>query len=119
MRRSLGTAVFSGMLGVTMFGIFLTPVFFFIIQGLGATRLFSSVITQSVMSYTLGAILGGLIGFSLDQLGSLDRFLSGWGDRIGISSRFWAPVIGACAGVLLIVAVRGIRRRLKPVSKGV
>ena len=27
MRRSLGTAVFSGMLGVTLFGIFLTPVF--------------------------------------------------------------------------------------------
>jgi len=32
MRRALGTAVFSGMLGVTMFGIFLTPVFYFVIQ---------------------------------------------------------------------------------------
>jgi multidrug efflux pump subunit AcrB len=32
MRRTLGTAVFSGMLGVTLFGIFLTPVFFFVIQ---------------------------------------------------------------------------------------
>jgi multidrug efflux pump len=32
MRRSLGTAVFSGMLGVTLFGIFLTPVFFYLIQ---------------------------------------------------------------------------------------
>ena len=29
MRRTLGTAVFSGMLGVTLFGMFLTPVFFF------------------------------------------------------------------------------------------
>jgi hydrophobe/amphiphile efflux-1 (HAE1) family protein len=29
MRRTLGLAVFSGMLGVTLFGIFLTPVFFF------------------------------------------------------------------------------------------
>jgi multidrug efflux pump len=28
MRRALGTAVFSGMLGVTFFGIFLTPVFY-------------------------------------------------------------------------------------------
>lgn len=28
MRRSLGTAVFSGMLGVTVFGVLLTPVFF-------------------------------------------------------------------------------------------
>ncbi len=32
MRRALGTAVFSGMLGVTLFGIFLTPVFYFVIQ---------------------------------------------------------------------------------------
>jgi multidrug efflux pump subunit AcrB len=34
MRRSLGTAVFAGMLGVTLFGIFLTPVFFYEIEGL-------------------------------------------------------------------------------------
>jgi multidrug efflux pump subunit AcrB len=32
MRRTLGTAVFGGMLGVTLFGIFLTPVFFYVIQ---------------------------------------------------------------------------------------
>jgi multidrug efflux pump len=32
MRYTLGTAVFSGMLGVTLFGIFLTPVFFYTIQ---------------------------------------------------------------------------------------
>ena len=32
MRNTLGTAVFYGMLGVTLFGIFLTPVFFYVIQ---------------------------------------------------------------------------------------
>ena len=32
MRRTLGVAVFSGMLGVTFFGIFLTPVFFYVLQ---------------------------------------------------------------------------------------
>lgn len=32
MRRTLGVAVFAGMLGVTMFGILLTPVFFYVIQ---------------------------------------------------------------------------------------
>jgi multidrug efflux pump len=32
MRRMLGTAVFAGMLGVTLFGIFLTPVFYYVIQ---------------------------------------------------------------------------------------
>jgi multidrug efflux pump subunit AcrB len=38
MRRSLGLAVFSGMLGVTLFGIFLTPVFFYALQWLGRRR---------------------------------------------------------------------------------
>jgi len=32
MRRTLGTAVFAGMIGVTAFGIFLTPVFFVVVQ---------------------------------------------------------------------------------------
>jgi hydrophobic/amphiphilic exporter-1 (mainly G- bacteria), HAE1 family len=32
MRQALGTAVFSGMLGVTIFGLFLTPVFFVILR---------------------------------------------------------------------------------------
>jgi Cu/Ag efflux pump CusA len=34
MRRTLGIAVFAGMLGVTIFGIFLTPVFYFLISKL-------------------------------------------------------------------------------------
>src|SRR5262249_41466501 len=34
-RRPLGTAVFAGMLGVTLFGIFLTPVFFYVIRWFG------------------------------------------------------------------------------------
>ncbi len=34
MRQSLGTAVFSGMLGVTLFGLILTPVFFVVIRAL-------------------------------------------------------------------------------------
>jgi multidrug efflux pump len=39
MRRTLGTAVFAGMLGVTLFGIILTPVFFYVIRSLsGASR---------------------------------------------------------------------------------
>ena len=32
MRRTLGTAVFAFILGVTLFGIFLTPVFFYVIR---------------------------------------------------------------------------------------
>lgn len=38
MRRALGTAVFSGMLGVTFFGIFLTPVFYTVIRWFSERR---------------------------------------------------------------------------------
>ena len=41
MRRTLGVAVFSGMLGVTLFGIFLTPVFFYVIEGFAESPLFA------------------------------------------------------------------------------
>jgi multidrug efflux pump len=34
MRRTLGTGVFFGMIGVTVFGIFLTPVFYYVLQGI-------------------------------------------------------------------------------------
>jgi multidrug efflux pump len=34
MRRTLGTAVFAGMIGVTLFGLFLTPVFYSVVRWL-------------------------------------------------------------------------------------
>jgi len=39
MRRTLGTAVFAGMIGVTLFGIFMTPVFFYVIRRFSGTRI--------------------------------------------------------------------------------
>jgi multidrug efflux pump subunit AcrB len=38
MRRTLGAAVFSGMLGVTVFGVFLTPLFYYSIQSFNDRR---------------------------------------------------------------------------------
>jgi HAE1 family hydrophobic/amphiphilic exporter-1 len=38
MRQSLGTAVFFGMLGVTVFGLVFTPVFYVVVRGLFARR---------------------------------------------------------------------------------
>ena len=38
MRRALGTAVFSGMLGVTLFGLYLTPIFYVVIRWLVERR---------------------------------------------------------------------------------
>jgi multidrug efflux pump len=63
MRRTLGTAVFSGMLGVTLFGIFLTPVFFYVIAGFADAPLFSTQRARKiglVMRYILGTVTLGL-----------------------------------------------------------
>jgi multidrug efflux pump len=38
MRQSLGTAVFSGMLGVTGFGLLFTPVFYTVVRRIGGKR---------------------------------------------------------------------------------
>jgi multidrug efflux pump len=59
MRRTLGTAVFSGMLGVTAFGIFLTPVFFFVIQGLGESTKATSPAGKKV-GWVVNILLLGL-----------------------------------------------------------
>jgi multidrug efflux pump len=60
MRRTLGTAVFSGMLGVTLFGIVLTPVFFFSIDWLGESRLFASRLARRISAITLGVLTLGV-----------------------------------------------------------
>ncbi len=65
MRRALGTAVFGGMLGVTMFGIFLTPVFYFVIQWLNdkiAGRPDRAAISQTAPTLGHDHDLDGLAG---------------------------------------------------------
>ncbi len=99
MRRSLGTAVFSGMLGVTLFGIFLTPVFFRVLQGLGETRLFEAARTRWVGTLAFGGGLGTALGFLLG--------------RVGHGHPTWAPIVGGCAGVLAALMILGLRLRVK------
>src|SRR5208337_3649645 len=69
MRRSLGTAVFSGMIGVTVFGIFLTPVFFYVIQGMSELRFFTGLAVQAIGSALFGGGSGAAIGFLLARIG--------------------------------------------------
>ena len=38
MRRAMGVAVFSGMIGVTFFGLFLPPAFYFMLEKLAARK---------------------------------------------------------------------------------
>jgi hypothetical protein len=59
MRRTLGIAVFSGMLGVTVFGIFLTPVFLNVVEWFMDTPLFSSERARLA-----GRVLYDLMGFA-------------------------------------------------------
>jgi multidrug efflux pump len=99
MRRSLGTAVFSGMLGVTAFGIFLTPVFFYVIQEIGKARLFAGATIQWVASSLFGGLLGAGTGYLLARL-------VGW-------HPLWAPVVGAALGILAVLGVRGVHQKLK------
>jgi multidrug efflux pump len=91
MRKSLGTAVFSGMLGVTLFGIFLTPIFFYVIQGIGETRLFMAAQVRLYGSCAVGGLLGAATGFLLAQLGVVQEVLG--------------PIMGAFSGVLAVLAV--------------
>src|SRR5207248_10384489 len=84
MRRSLGVAVFFGMLGVTLFGIFLTPVFFYVLQGVGETRWFAGARTRLGVSCMLGMLLGLASGYLLG--------------RLRVVAMLWALPIGACLG---------------------
>jgi multidrug efflux pump len=60
MRQTLGTAVFYGMLGVTLFGIFLTPVFFFTVNWASESRLFGARSIQVAGRFSLDLITLGL-----------------------------------------------------------
>jgi len=100
MRRSLGITVFSGMLGVTLFGIFLTPVFFAVIQGMSEMRAFTALTTRWVGSAIVSGLMGLAFGYLLAQLGVF-RF-------------WWAMAICGPAGVLTALAVLGLHRSGRP-----
>jgi len=99
MRRSLGIAVFSGMLGVTLFGIFLTPVFFSVIQGLSETRLLATAAARWAGSTLLSGLAGLLIGFMLAQL--------------GVVRLSWGLQVCGSAGCLAVLAVLGLHRLIR------
>ena len=49
MRQAMGIAVFSGMLGVTFFGLFLTPVFYVLLRALTGNRPLCSTAESSIV----------------------------------------------------------------------
>ena len=99
MRRSLGIAVFYGMVGVTLFGIFLTPVFFYVIMGLTETRLFMTKAARWTSSTAVGGLAGLGLGYLLARAGI-----------VGLHRALWA---GGLAGILASLAVLDIHQRIR------
>jgi multidrug efflux pump len=104
MRRSLGIAVFSGMLGVTVFGIFLTPVFYFVIQGVGGTRIFASNVGKAITSYGIAMVVGAIVGYSVSKL--------------GLGTMPWPPIIGALTAILIVRGLMHLQSRIKTNGNG-
>jgi multidrug efflux pump len=103
MRRGLGIAVFYGMLGVTLFGIFLTPVFFYVIRGFGEARPAVPPAVRWILSSALGGALGLASGLLL------------WGlEVIGLPG---AIVLGPPAGILAVLAVMGMHKTIRTVTQ--
>jgi multidrug efflux pump len=63
MRQALGVAVFGGMIGVTMFGLFLTPIFFYFVDSATHNRFFSLPGVQLIGDILLGMLLVGPRGY--------------------------------------------------------
>jgi multidrug efflux pump len=99
MRRSLGIAVFSGMLGVTLFGIFLTPIFYSVIQALSETRMFTAVASRWAGS----TLLAGLAGMGLGAMFA----------QLGIVRLSWGVQAGGAVGCLAALAVLSLHRIIR------
>jgi multidrug efflux pump len=99
MRQSLGTAVFAGMLGVTAFGIFLTPVFFDLVQRVVDSKLGRSI----AIRWGGSALLGGLCGGGLAHLAA----------RLLGYETLWPSVTGAVIGMIAGLAVPTLWTRLR------
>ena len=99
MRRSLGTAVFAGMLGVTLFGIFLTPVFFYVIAWISEARLLTSSATRWVGSALTGGLLGAAGGFLFA--------------RVGVGRLPWPLIAGTGVGLAVALLVPALQWRRK------
>jgi hypothetical protein len=84
---------------VTLFGIFLTPVFFSVVSWLSERSLFTSAVTAWVGSPLLGGALGGAVGFLLA--------------RLQVGRLPWDVIVGAGAGAPLALLVPALWRRIK------
>ncbi len=100
MRRSLGITVFYGMVGVTLFGIFLTPVFFYVILGLDEAWQLVTSAARWIGSTIVGGLSGAGLGYLLARADLVELHRAVWG-------------CGA-AGALATLAVLSLHQRFRP-----
>lgn len=97
MRRALGVAVFSGMIGVTIFGSFLTPVFYYLIRGISLSERRPPLAVRLLAALCFCLTLGGILGLLLWRATALDLR--------------WSMFAGVAVSLLAGGLVEGMRRR--------
>jgi multidrug efflux pump len=68
MRRTLGTAVFAGMIGVTLFGIFLTPVFYSVVRRFSDREAVKPALAHEADAAPAGTILDAAVAATRGDL---------------------------------------------------
>jgi multidrug efflux pump len=87
------------MIGVTAFGIFLTPVFFYVLQGLDESRFLAGEGVQRIGAYVIGALSGLAFGYLAARIADL--------------SIPWSLGVGGSTGFLGAVVLFEIHKRLR------
>ena len=109
MRQALGVAVFSGMIGVTLFGILLTPVFFYVIDTLSESRFFTHPTVRQVGRILLVVVY---IAVCMTVLGAIGLFVSTLTEQ-----PIAATIAGITSGETISAEIRprnGSRPRVSP-----
>jgi hypothetical protein len=88
------------MLGVTLFGVLLTPVFFYVIAWIGEMRLLSAGGSRWIGSALAGGLLGSIAGFLLAKL--------------GVGRLLVMPLAGAGLGIVAGLLIPAIGQRIRP-----
>ena len=80
-RQAMGIAVFAGMLGVTLFGLFLTPVFYVVVAGRGGTAVAAAIrlpVAPAVSDGRGGSLIVRTIDLHFAAAGAAARDVRRW-----------------------------------------
>jgi multidrug efflux pump len=115
MRRSLGIAVFSGMIGVTAFGIFLTPVFFDLTTRAVDSKWLAAGVTRWGGAALVGGLSGATVGLLVARLWDADAVsTAALGGGVGAALAVALPL----ARQLVVARLPGAVKQNGPTNEG-